>query len=85
MNEHQRHVKARESILRGETPEKRIIVSFEDPKEKKEREKQIERVVLNTSGMYGDIRGIAGASVQQIEELELDAGDGEVSVGESVE
>ena len=41
MNEHQRHVKARESILRGETPEKRIIVSFEDPKEKKEREKQI--------------------------------------------
>ena len=41
MNEHQRHVKARESILKGETPEKRIIVSFEDPKEKKEREKQI--------------------------------------------
>ena len=41
MNEHQRHVKARESILRGETPEKRIIVSFEDPKEKKAREKQI--------------------------------------------
>jgi len=41
MNEHQRHVKARESILKGETPEKRIIVSFEDPKEKKAREKQI--------------------------------------------
>ena len=41
MNEHQRHVKAREDILRGETPEKRIIVSFEDPKEKKDREKQI--------------------------------------------
>ena len=41
MNEHQRHVKARESILRGEIPEKRIFVSFEDPKEKKEREKQI--------------------------------------------
>jgi hypothetical protein len=41
MNEHQRHVKARESILRGERPEKRIIVSFEDPKEKKDREKQI--------------------------------------------
>ncbi len=35
------------------------------------REKQIERVVLNTSRMYGDIRGIAGASVQQIEALEL--------------
>ena len=41
MNEHQRHVKARDSILKGETPQKRIIVSFEDPKEKKEREKQI--------------------------------------------
>jgi len=41
MNEHERHVKARENILRGETPEKRIFVSFEDPKEKKEREKQI--------------------------------------------
>ncbi len=41
MNEHQRHIKARESILRGETPEKRIIVSFEDPKEKKDRERQI--------------------------------------------
>jgi len=38
----------------------------------KEREKQIERVILNTSGMYGDIRGIAGASVQQIAALELD-------------
>ena len=41
MNEHQRHVKAREAILKGETPEKRIIVSFEDPKEKKDRERQI--------------------------------------------
>ena len=44
MNEHQRHVKARESILRGETPEKRIFVSFEDPKEKKERERSNERI-----------------------------------------
>jgi len=26
MNEHQRHVRARESILKGETPEKRIFV-----------------------------------------------------------
>ena len=30
MNEHQRHVKARESILRGETPEKRIFIPIED-------------------------------------------------------
>ena len=36
-----RQNKAMQAILRGETPEKRIIVSFEDPKEKKDREKQI--------------------------------------------
>ena len=36
-----RQNKAMRAILRGETPEKRIIVSFEDPKEKKDREKQI--------------------------------------------
>jgi hypothetical protein len=30
MNEHQRHVKARKSILRGETPEKRIFIPIED-------------------------------------------------------
>ena len=41
MNEHQRHVKARQDIMKGNTPEKRIIVSFEDPKEKKDRERQI--------------------------------------------
>jgi len=41
MNEHLRYVKARESILRGETPEKRIFVSMVDPKEKKAREKDI--------------------------------------------
>ena len=50
MNEHQRHVKARESILKGETPEKRIIVSFEDPKEKKEREKQIKEERERSNG-----------------------------------
>ena len=30
MNEHERHVKARESILRGETPEKQIFIPIED-------------------------------------------------------
>lgn len=37
----------------------------------KEREKQIQRVVLNTSSMYGDISGIAGA-LPDIEILALD-------------
>ena len=41
MNEHRRHVKAREDILKGGTPEKRIIVHFEDPEEKKKREEEI--------------------------------------------
>ena len=41
MNEHQRHVKARESILRGETPEKRIFVHMEDLEEKKKREDKV--------------------------------------------
>ena len=41
MNEHQRHVKARESILRGETPEKRIFVHMADLEEKKKREEEI--------------------------------------------
>ncbi|MEI7472552.1 MAG: DUF2130 domain-containing protein [Chitinophagaceae bacterium] len=32
----------------------------------KEREKQLEKVLLNTSGMYGSVKGIAGASVLDI-------------------
>jgi hypothetical protein len=32
----------------------------------KEREKQLEKVLLNTSGMYGSIKGIAGSSVNNI-------------------
>jgi hypothetical protein len=39
----------------------------------KEREKQIERVVLNTVGMYGSIRGIIGAKLPEIPALDLEA------------
>lgn len=35
------------------------------------REKEIERVIMNTSGMYGDIQGIIGASLQPVDVLEL--------------
>jgi hypothetical protein len=38
----------------------------------KQREKQIEKVVNNTLGMYGSIRGIAGNAVQTVRALELD-------------
>lgn len=34
------------------------------------REKQIERVVANTSGMYGDLQGLIGGSMQSIPSLE---------------
>ena len=36
----------------------------------KEREKQLEKVLLSTSGLYGSIKGIAGASVGNIPLLE---------------
>jgi hypothetical protein len=35
------------------------------------REEQIERVMQSTVGMYGDLQGIAGKTIQEIEGLEL--------------
>jgi len=35
------------------------------------REKQLERVMMNTSGFYGDLQGIIGNSLQKVEALEL--------------
>ncbi|MBN8700468.1 MAG: DUF2130 domain-containing protein [Chitinophagales bacterium] len=43
----------------------------------KEREKQLEKVLLSTSGMYGSVKGIAGASVADIPLL--DGGDEETN------
>jgi hypothetical protein len=37
------------------------------------REQQIERVMSSTVGMYGDLQGIAGKSLLEIEGLELKA------------
>ncbi len=37
------------------------------------REQQIDRVMAATVGMYGDLQGIAGKSIQQVEGLELPA------------
>jgi len=36
------------------------------------RDAQIERVMSATVGMYGDLQGIAGKSLQEIEGLELE-------------
>jgi hypothetical protein len=41
MNEHQRHVKARQDIMSGNSPEKRIFVHMEDLEEKKKREEEL--------------------------------------------
>lgn len=37
------------------------------------REQKINRILLGTTGMYGDIQGIVGADLQRIESLEFDA------------
>ncbi len=43
-------------------------------KQWREREKQIERIMLNTTGMHADVKGIFGNSVQEVKALELDDG-----------
>lgn len=37
------------------------------------REKQIEKVILNTAGMYGDMQGIIGAALAEIKILDYDS------------
>lgn len=37
----------------------------------KQREKQLEKVILNTTHMYGSIKGIAGKAVKSVDYLEL--------------
>ena len=39
------------------------------------REEQIDRVMQATAGMYGDLQGMAGKTIQEIEGLELKALD----------
>jgi hypothetical protein len=47
----------------------------------KEREKQIERVLVNTAGMYGEVRGIVGSSLPGIAMLELEPAVGAIEEG----
>ena len=59
--------------------EKQVIT-----RQRAKREEQIERVMGATVGMYGDLQGIAGKSLQEIDGLELTAlgvdGDGRSSL-----
>ncbi|HEY0679299.1 MAG TPA: DUF2130 domain-containing protein, partial [Chitinophagaceae bacterium] len=61
-----------EAIVEGFMTMKQSILKERVQMEKlwKEREKQLEKVLINTSGMYGSIKGIAGASVEEIPLLE---------------
>jgi hypothetical protein len=47
------------------------------------REEQIERVMQATVGMYGDLQGIAGKTLQEIEGLSFRALESPTTVGES--
>jgi hypothetical protein len=38
----------------------------------KEREKQLDRIIVSTAGMYGELRGTIGQALAPIASLELD-------------
>ncbi|RYG28019.1 MAG: DUF2130 domain-containing protein, partial [Chitinophagaceae bacterium] len=61
-----------EAIVEGFISLKDSIIREKLQMEKiwREREKQLEKVLINTAGMYGAIKGIAGASVTSIPLLE---------------
>ena len=70
-----------ETIVEGFLSMKNSITKERIQMEKlwKEREKQLEKVLLSTSGMYGSIKGIAGASIGDIPALENDFSEEETS------
>ena len=61
-----------EAIVEGFMAMKQGIMKERIQMEKiwKEREKQLEKVLISTSGLYGSVKGIAGASVGDIPLLE---------------
>ena len=61
-----------ETIVEGFLSMKTSIAKERIQMEKmwKEREKQLEKVLISTSGLYGSIKGIAGASIGEIPILE---------------
>lgn len=61
-----------ETIVEGFLSMKNAIAKERVQMEKiwKEREKQLEKVLLSTAGLYGSIKGIAGASIGEIPLLE---------------
>lgn len=70
-------VEAFSSMQEDLDKEKKVIV-----KQWAKREEQIERVMQATVGMYGDLQGIAGKSLKEIEGLEMKALEGPELDGE---
>lgn len=70
-----------ETIVEGFLSLKNSITKERIQMEKtwKEREKQLEKVLISTSGLYGSIKGIAGASIGNIPLLEDGVEDDEES------
>lgn len=66
-----------EAIVEGFTQMKSDLDSEKRSMQRiwKQREKQIEKVVINTIDMYGSVKGIAGNAVQSVKALELPEGD----------
>ena len=66
-----------EAIVEGFTQMQADLVSEQRAMRNiwKKREKQLDKVLLNTTDMYGSIRGIAGNAVQTISLLELSSDD----------
>lgn len=62
-----------EAITEGFMSMKKGIITERNAMEKiwKEREKQIDKVLLNAVGMYGSIKGIAGSAVSEIKALDI--------------
>ena len=70
-----------EAIMEGFMAMKQGITKERIQMEKiwKEREKQLEKVLISTSGMYGSVKGIAGASIGDIPLLDGTDADDEAS------
>lgn len=66
-----------EAISEGFISMKKAIISERVSMEKiwKEREKQLDKVLLNTAGMFGSIKGIAGSAVSEIKALDIHESD----------
>ncbi|MNJ85460.1 hypothetical protein D3C87_29350 [compost metagenome] len=66
-----------EAIVEGFTQMKADLESEKRSMQRiwKQREKQIEKVIVNTIDMYGSVKGIAGNAVQEVKALELPGGD----------